>query len=103
MLRTIAAQGSKRRRTNSRATVNPGEGDHNSQNVDPEARKSAAMRKVIDIMRDRDQLPLADLISEANITAPQGDRFTRSELITALTALDDENKVMFYDNMVHKV
>lgn len=61
------------------------------------------MQLVIDIMQDKDELSLGDLLSEANITAPAGDNFTRAELEAALNSLDNDNKIMFYDDMVHKV
>lgn len=61
------------------------------------------MQLVIDIMQDKDELSLGDLLSEANIAAPAGDNFTRAELEAALNSLDNDNKIMFYDDMVHKV
>lgn len=90
-------QGSKRRRRNSE------DADGVDQNVDPAARKRTAMRTVVHVMQDKEQLPLLDLISEANKVTPPGDSFTRAELVAAISALDDDNKIMFYDDMVHKV
>lgn len=98
------AKGSKRRRRSTHdATARGGDGEGDDQNVDPEERKQTAMQVVIEVMQDKDELSLGDLLSEANIAAPAGDRFTRAELEAALTSLDNENKVMFYDDMVHKV
>lgn len=94
-------KGSKRRRKNNHDGDEGATRDH--QNVDPEARKQAAMQLVMDVMQDKDQLGLSGLLSEANTATPPGSRFTREELEGALTSLDSENKIMFYDDMVHKV
>lgn len=99
----LLPQGSKRRRRNSQDTTSASDGARDNQNVDPAARKKAGMQKVIEVMQSKDQLPLSDLISEVNVAMPTGDSFTRAELMAALSALDDDNKIMFYDDMVHKV
>lgn len=56
-------------------------------------------------MQGKDQVSLNALLSEANAVAntSTGKQFTREELKAVLSALDDENKIMFYDDMVHKV
>lgn len=103
-VRVCSLKGSKRRRRSrqepsSASRVSTG----SEQNVDPAVRKQTAMQVVIDIMQDKDELSLGDLLSKANTTAPAGDTFTRAELKAALTSLDNDNKIMFYDDMVHKV
>ncbi len=93
-------QGSKRRRTNSQDATNVTmSGD---QNVDPTVRQQTAVQLVMGVMQGKEQLPLNDLLAEANAAAT-GKKFTREELKAVLSALDDENKIMFYDDMVHKV
>ncbi|CAM9591386.1 unnamed protein product, partial [Scytosiphon promiscuus] len=79
--------------------------DGGDQNIDPSAHKQTALDLVLKVMQGRDQVSLNDLLSEANDDAniSPGKKFTREELKTVLAALDDENKIMFYDNMVHKV
>lgn len=61
------------------------------------------MQLVLEVMQGKDQLSLGDLLSEANAAATTVTKFTRAELKAVLSALDDENKIMFYDDMVHKV
>lgn len=60
------------------------------------------MQLVLEVMQGKEQLSLSDMLSEAN-SATEGDNFTRAELETALASLDRENKIMFYDDMVHRV
>lgn len=60
------------------------------------------MQLVMNVMQGKEQLSLDDLISEASAAAT-GNEFGREELQVALSALDEENKIMFYDDMVHKV
>lgn len=97
-------QGSKRRRINSDSEDETGEADADGvQSADPAERKKTAMQKIIFVMHDKDQLSLGDLISEVNTAAPIGQTFTKDELVAALSALDNDNKIMFYDDMVHKV
>lgn len=97
-------QGSKRRRANSQdATGSARGGASVDQNVDPAARTQTAMQLVMQVMQGKDQLSLGDLLSEANSIATTVKKFTRAELKAVLSALDDDNKIMFYDDMVHKV
>ena len=71
--------------------------------MDPAARSQTAMQLVMELMQEKDQMSLGDLLSGANSAATDADSFTRAELETALVSLDRENKIMFYDGMVHKV
>lgn len=96
-------QGSKRRRRNSQDATLAADGAGGEQHADPATRKKTAMQTVIYVMQDKEELPLSDLISEANMVAPAGEAFTKAELVDALSALDNDNKIMFYDDMVHKV
>lgn len=73
------------------------------QNVDPAARTQTATQLVLEVMREKDQMSLGDLLSATNAAATAGTNFTRVELKAVLSTLDDENKIMFYDDMVHKV
>lgn len=96
----LSTQGSKRRRTSSQdATGVAASGD---QNIDPVVRQEIAMQLVMKVMQGKEQLALGDLLSAVN-TAATGKEFTRAELQAVLSALDDENKIMFYDDMVHRV
>lgn len=95
-------QGSKRRRINDDDETRAADAGE-VQSADPAERKKTAMQKIINIMQDKEQLSLGDLISEANTVAPVGQAFTKDELVAALSALDNDNKIMFYDDMVHKV
>eukprot|EP00904_Undaria_pinnatifida_P009364 jgi/Undpi1/5558/HiC_scaffold_2.g00835.m1 len=92
----------RRRRSDEAATGTAQDRAGNDQNVDPAARSQTAMQLVLQVMQGKEQLSLDDLLSEAN-SATDGDSFTRAELETALASLDRENKIMFYDDMVHKV
>lgn len=60
------------------------------------------MQLVMEVMQGKEQSSLGDLLSDVNAAAT-GKEFTRTELQAVLSALDDENKIMFYDEMVHKV
>lgn len=60
------------------------------------------MQLVMQVMQGKEQSSLGDLLSDVNATST-GKEFTRTELQEVLSALDDENKIMFYDDMVHKV
>lgn len=60
------------------------------------------MQLVMKVMQGKEQSSLGDLLSDVNAAAT-GEEFTRTELQAVLSALDDENKIMFYDEMVHKV
>ncbi|CAM9324278.1 unnamed protein product [Ectocarpus sp. 6 AP-2014] len=99
-----ARPGAKRRRTSSQdvagATSRATRGD---QNVDPAARTQTATQLVLEVMQEKDQMSLGDLLSATNVAATAGTNFTRAELKAVLSTLDDENKIMFYDDMVHKV
>eukprot|EP00903_Cladosiphon_okamuranus_P019662 g18075.t1 len=93
-------QGSKRRRTGSQDPTDvAASGD---QNIDPVVRHETAMKLVMKAMQGKEQSSLGDLLSDVNAAAT-GKDFTRTELQAVLSALDDENKIMFYDDMVHKV
>lgn len=93
-------QGPKRRRTsNQDATGVATSGD---QNIDPAVRQQTAMQLVMKVMQGKEQSSLGDLLSDVNAVAT-GKEFTRTELQAVLSALDDDNKIMFYDDMVHKV
>lgn len=97
-------KGSKRRRRNSQdATGTATDRVGADQNVDPAARSQTAMQLVMELMQEKDQMSLGDLLSEANSAATDADSFTRAELESALISLDGDNKIMFYDGMVHKV
>lgn len=61
------------------------------------------MQLVMEVMQGKDQLSLGDLLSEANAMTTTAKKFTLPELKAVLSALDDDNKIMFYDDMVHKV
>lgn len=54
-------------------------------------------------MQDKEQLGVADLLSEANASMPRGAGFARAEIMAALQVLDEQNKVMLHDQTVHKV
>lgn len=60
------------------------------------------MQLVLKVMQGKEQSSLDDLLSDMNAAAT-GKEFTQTELQAVLSALDDENKIMFYDDMVHKV
>lgn len=96
-------QGSKRRRRNNQDAAPTAGGAGGVQQADSLSRKKAAMQTVIHVMQDKEELPLSNLISEANMVAPSGEAFTKAELVDALSALDNDNKIMFYDNMIHRV
>lgn len=72
------------------------------QNIDPAVRQQTAMQLVMKVMQGKEQSSLGDLLSDVNAVAT-GKEFTRTELQAVLSALDDDNKIMFYDDMVHKV
>lgn len=72
------------------------------QNIDPAVRQQIAVQLVMRVMQGKEQLSLIDLLAEANAAAT-GKKFTQEELKAVLSALDDENKIMFYDDMVHRV
>lgn len=93
-------QGSKRRRTGSQDTT--GAAASGDQNINPAVRQETAMQLVLKVMQGKEQSSLGDLLSDVNAAAT-GKDFTRTELQAVLSALDDENKIMFYDDMVHKV
>lgn len=93
-------QGFKRRRTSGQDATGMAASD--DQNIDPVVRQEAAMQLVMKVMQEKEQLSLGDLLSGVN-SAATGKDFTRAELKAVLSALDDENKIMFYDDMVHKV
>lgn len=95
--------GSKRRRRNNQDAAPTAGGAGGVQQADSLSRKKAAMQTVIHVMQDKEELPLSNLISEANMVAPSGEAFTKAELVDALSALDNDNKIMFYDNMIHRV
>ncbi|CAM9305987.1 unnamed protein product [Laminaria digitata] len=96
--------GSKRRRRSDQDATGTATGRTGvDQNVDPAARSQTAMQLVMELMQEKDQMSLGDLLSEANSAATDADSFTRAEFETALASLDRGNKIMFYDGMVHKV
>lgn len=99
----MPSQGSKRRRTNNQEAGGARGGASGYQNVDPAARTQTAMQLVMEVMQGKDQLSVDDLLSEANAITTTVKKFSRAELNEVLSALDDENKIMFYDDMVHKV
>lgn len=61
------------------------------------------MQVVMEMMQDREKMSVDDLLSEANASSTANRTITRGELDAALVSLDNENKIMLYDNMVHKV
>lgn len=61
------------------------------------------MQVVMEMMQDREKMSVDDLLSEANGSLTANRKITREELEVALVSLDNENKVMLYDDMVHKV
>ena len=72
------------------------------QNIDPAVRQQIAVQLVMRVMQGKEQLSPIDLLAEANAAAT-GKKFTHEELKAVISALDDENKFMFYDDMVHRV
>ncbi|CAM9685703.1 unnamed protein product [Ectocarpus sp. 12 AP-2014] len=99
-----ARPGAKRRRTSSQDVAGAkSRATRGDQNVDPAARTQTATQLVLEVMREKDQMSLGDLLSATNASATAGTNFTRAELKAVLSTLDDENKIMFYDDMVHKV
>lgn len=57
----------------------------------------------MEAMQDKDELLLGDLVLEANSSAPPGIRFTQKDIEVALKSLDEDNKILFSDETVHKV
>lgn len=96
-------QDSKRRRTSDSLPATAGAEESTRQGEEPVLSTPIVMQKIIDVMQDKEQLPLSDLIREINISDPGRDAIPRKSLLAALQALDDENKIMFYDEVVHKV
>eukprot|EP00752_Nemacystus_decipiens_P011885 g10538.t1 len=96
----IPRQGSKRHRTSNQGAA--GMAASGDQNIDPVVRQETAVQLVMKVMQGKEQSSLGDLLSDVNAAAT-GEEFTRTELQAVLSALDDDNKIMFYDDMVHKV
>lgn len=90
-------QASKRRRSSS---------DESKESNVPKKRVyegMTTMQVVMEMMQDREKMSVDDLLSEANASSAANKKITRGELDAALASLDNENKIMLYDNMVHKV
>ena len=99
------SQASKRRRKNNDENGNVGSKDNDNEGDVSKARRLTTKEVVMELMQDKDQMSLDDLLilAEANSTSAASGGIGRVELEVALTSLDEENKVMFYDDMVHKV
>lgn len=71
--------------------------------TDPETRQEAAMQVVMTIMQDEDEMAIGDLLARANAAGTGASAFSRAELEGALSSLDDDNKVLYHDGLVHRV
>ncbi|CAM9104625.1 unnamed protein product [Discosporangium mesarthrocarpum] len=70
----------------------------------PAARQTTVHKIVLNVMKDNDSLVFDEVLAAVNASRDlRGPAFSQLEVEAALSKLDEENKVMFYDGVVHKV
>ncbi|CAM9139800.1 unnamed protein product [Choristocarpus tenellus] len=97
---TTTPQGKRRRRHGVRGD------EHNQSNKETEglggeeARQAAAVQAVANMMKNKERLTFEEVLAEANKGRQS---FSDKEVETALRWLDEENRVMYLDGIVHRV